>query len=256
MVVAAVIVTVGSVAATVYSADKSASTVKDAAGTAAQVQREALAQQKELAKPYTQLGKDAIPTLEALLGIGSQKPMDYATWAKENAVQQPTGGRGPHDNGAEAANRAAYDKYVAGFKATDSPQKMLESLPGYQFAKTEGLDATKASAASMGLALSGNTLEGLDRFSTGLADQTYGEQVNRLTAIAQLGESAASGQAVSVGNNASNLSNIAMDRGSSLASIYANEGAGIASAIGGGIGLARQKSVATKLNPNSGGGGI
>lgn len=180
--------------ATSNAADTAAAATTQASNTAAQVQREALAQQKELAQPYTDLGKQAIPTLESLLGI--------APPGKPGAAAGPT------------------------------PQQTLEQLPGYQFAKTQGIDATKAAAASMGLALSGNTLEGIDKFSTGLADQTYGEEVDRLMRVAGLGQAAASGQAANLGQGAASLGNIAMNQGNTLAGIAANQGASNASIYG------------------------
>jgi hypothetical protein len=189
MVAAAVIAAgVAGAAATTVASNKAASATGDAAKSAAQVQEDALKQQKELSQPYTDLGKQAIPTLENLLGIGSAGP--------------------------------------------GSQQATLEQTPGYQFAKQQGLASTQAGAASMGLALSGNTLEGLDKFSTGLADQTYGESVNRLMGVAGLGQAAAAGQAANIGAGANNLSNIAMNQGNNLAGIAANQGASYASIAG------------------------
>ena len=111
-------------------------------------------------------------------------------------------------------------------------QQTLEQTPGYQFAKTQGLDSTKAAAGSMGMALSGNTLEGLDKFGTGLADQTYGESINRLMGVAGLGQAAAAGQAANIGSGANNLSNIAMQNGVNQANVATGAGASYASIAG------------------------
>ncbi len=199
--------------ATSNAADTAAAATTQASTTAAQVQRDALAQQKELAQPYTDLGKQAIPTLESLLGI--------APAGKPGAAAGPT------------------------------PQQTLEQLPGYQFAKTQGIDATKAAAASMGLALSGNTLEGIDKFSTGLADQTYGEEVNRLMGIAGLGQAAAAGQAANIGQGAANLGNIAMNQGNTLAGIAANQGASMGSIYGNIGGSIATAATLRGLNPGA-----
>jgi len=165
-----------------------AGATKDAANTAAGAQYAALAQGKELAAPYTGLGKDAIAKYEALLGIGP--------------------------------------------KGQPGIQESLASMPGYQFAKKEGLDATKAQAGAMGMGLSGNTLEALDRYSTGLADQTYNQELQNLLAPIQIGQGAAAGQAANIQTGASNIGNIAIGQGNNLAGIYANEAAGITKAIG------------------------
>ena len=58
-------------------------------------------------------------------------------------------------------------------------QAFLESTPGYQFAKSQGLKATQNSAAARGLGKSGAAVKGATAFATGLADQTFGEQFNR-----------------------------------------------------------------------------
>lgn len=193
--------------ATVYGASTAASATHDAATSAAQVQEKALAQQKELSQPYTDMGKAAIPTLENLLGIGNPG--------------------GP------------------------SVEQTLQQTPGYQFAKQQGLDATKSQAASMGMALSGNTLQGLDQFSTGLADQTYGAEVNRLMGVAGLGQAAASGQAANIGSNANNLSNIYTNQGNTLAGIRANEAAGVAGAIGSVSGSLLEQQTLDRLLPKT-----
>jgi len=215
--VAAAVIGAGVLAAgaTVYGSDQASSATSAAASSAAQVQREALAQQKELAQPYTDMGKQAIPTLESLLGIA------------------PPG--------------------APGSQAGPTPQQTLEQLPGYQFAKTQGVDATKAAAASMGMSLSGNTLEGVSQFTTGLADQTYGAEVQHLMGIAGLGQAAAAGQAANIGAGANNLSNIYSQQGANQAGIAANEAASISS-IAGNLGSAYLMSNTLK-NINTPGAG-
>jgi len=184
---------------------EAASATKDAAASARQSQLDALAQQKQLAAPYTGLGQDAIAKYEALLGITPQ--------GKGGPGQGPAPRPGTFPGGA-------------------SIQETLASMPGYQFAKQQGLDATKAQAGAMGMGLSGNTLEELDKFSTGLADQTYNQELQNLLAPIQIGQGAAAGQAANIGAGAANLSNIAIGQGNNLAGIYANEAAGITKAIG------------------------
>lgn len=58
-------------------------------------------------------------------------------------------------------------------------QAELEATPGYQFAKSQGLQATQNSAAARGLGVSGAALKGAATFATGLADNTYGAQFTR-----------------------------------------------------------------------------
>ncbi len=58
-------------------------------------------------------------------------------------------------------------------KPLNITQEELEKLPGYQFARTQGLKAVQNSAASRGLGTSGAALKGAANFATGLADQNY-----------------------------------------------------------------------------------
>lgn len=111
----------------------------------------------------------------------------------------------------------------------------LRNTPGYQFARDEGLKAATNSATAQGLSLSGNTLEALDRYGTGLADQTYGSQVARLTGVVDTGQAAAAGQAANVGTAAGNISGTLVNQGNTAAGINANTIAGITKAIGGGF---------------------
>lgn len=113
------------------------------------------------------------------------------------------------------------------------PTKALEKTPGYQFSKQQGLDATKNAASAMGMGLSGNTLEGLDKFSTGLADQTYQQTVGNMENVVGMGQAAAAGQAANIGNAANNTSNLIMNQGNTMAGIDANLAAGLSKIAGG-----------------------
>ena len=73
----------------------------------------------------------------------------------------------------------------------------LRSLPGYQFAMDEGVQALQRSANRAGGrgVQNGALSKDLLRFGTGLADQTYGNQFARLMGGAGLGMQATQGQA-------------------------------------------------------------
>lgn len=91
-------------------------------------------------------------------------------------------------------------------------QATLETTPGYQFTKQQGLKATQSSAAARGLGTSGAAEKGAATYATGLADQTYQQQFanantnktnafNFLMGPIQTGESAAA-QTGSMGTTA------------------------------------------------------
>lgn len=69
----------------------------------------------------------------------------------------------------------------------------LSQLPGYQFVKQQGLEATQAGFAGEGLASSGAALKGAAQYSTGLADTYYQQFLNNYLGLAQQGENAAAG---------------------------------------------------------------
>lgn len=88
----------------------------------------------------------------------------------------------------------AYDPYVAtGRTSNDALNRLIadpssvRSLPGYQFAQSEGVGALDNSAASRGMLNSGRASKDLMRFGTGLADSTYGNQLQRLMGLNQQG---------------------------------------------------------------------
>lgn len=112
-------------------------------------------------------------------------------------------------------------------------QATLANTPGYQFTKSQGITSVENAASAMGLTLSGNTLQGIDEFTTGLADQTYQNTVGNLEWQVGQGQAAAAGQAANVQAGATNLGNIALGEGTNLANINMNEILGISKSLGG-----------------------
>lgn len=107
----------------------------------------------------------------------------------------------------------------------------LKNTPGYQFTQQQG-ETGILNAASAAGGVSGNTLTALDRFNTGLADQTYQQALgNNLNAV-ELGQSAAAGQAANIGNAASNISSTLTNQGTNIANIDIGTAAGISKALG------------------------
>lgn len=192
--VAAAVIGAGIVGAvgSTVAGSEAASATRDATNASIAQQNSALSQQSQLSQPYRDLGTSAISPLQSLLGIGG------------------TGG---------AANTA-------------TQEQTLSQMPGYQFARDQGLTATTNAATASGLSMSGNTLQALDKFSTGLADQTYQTEVGNLENTVNTGQAAAAGQAANVGNAAANNSNSLIAQGNNTAGIDANEIAGITKATG------------------------
>jgi len=68
---------------------------------------------------------------------------------------------------------------LMGFGGAD-PQAALEQTPGYQFAREQGLEGISRQGAQMGKLYSGQTMKEMAKFGTGLASQTYQQQVGNL----------------------------------------------------------------------------
>lgn len=90
--------------------------------------------------------------------------------------------------------------------------------PDYAFARQEGTRGIERSAAARGGIASGNTLASLARFNSGLATQNYGNYVNRLSALAGIGQTSSEGLADRRNQFAINLGNNAIGAGGARAS--------------------------------------
>lgn len=115
---------------------------------------------------------------------------DKAAAIQQQEQQQVRADLSPYNvTGQAATNELA--SFVNGTNPTGE-LTALENTPGYQFALTQGLKSTQNSAAARGLATSGAALKGAANYATGLAQQTYQQNLlNPLTTLAQTGEAAA-----------------------------------------------------------------
>lgn len=133
-------------------------------------------------------------------------------------------------------------------------EQTLQSMPGYQFALSQGTEAAKRSSAASGLNLSGNQVAGVESFGTGLADSTYQTELSNLLQPIQLGQAAAAGQAANVGATANTVGSQLIGQGNTTAGIDANEAAGLTKIVGGAANQYLTYNTLNGLN-NPGGGG-
>ena len=143
-------------------------------------------------------------------------------------------------------NMSTYQSLLTGDPATQA--KTLESLPGYQFTKNQGIEDTMRAASASGLNLSGNQVAAVQQYGSNLADQTFQQQLNNLLQPVQLGQAAAAGQAANVGTSASNIGNTLVNQGNTTAAIDANTIAGITKAAGGAANAALTYGTLNSLN--------
>jgi hypothetical protein len=114
----------------------------------------------------------------------------------------------PYIQSGDAANTALQGFLGIGGNPQASQTALNNYLnsTGYQFNLNQGLDAVQSSAAAKGLLGSGATLEGIDSYATGLADQ-YGQQYESdLSGVASTGAGAANALAGQGENYASQVS--------------------------------------------------
>lgn len=104
-------------------------------------------------------------------------------------------------------------------------RSMLDNDPGYQFAKEQGQNAVNQSNAGRGRLLSGAAVKDLAGYTTGLADQYYGQAFDRAMQAFQANRNAA-------GQRFGNLMNLA-GVGYGAARDIGDTGITVATGIGG-----------------------
>lgn len=183
------------------------------------------------------LGKNANWLLPAAAGIGSTiygaNAQQSATQTQSSALQAAQAAQSQQADNSLNFLRYAYDTSrgdqapyrQAGQQAlgmlTPQVTGQFQETPGYRFAFDQGVQALDRSAASRGLLNSGAQARALTRYGQGVANQEYGNYLNRLSALAGTGQTAtqASGQA-------------AQAYGQGAAGVSQNLGAGLAANIG------------------------
>lgn len=276
MPVGATVAAVGSVASAgvgALAAKSAAKTQAKSAQQASDIQLKMFNTTREDLAPYRSAGESAVPDYLKLLGIGNQGPvLDTAAYLKTNPdvmahynrLFETEDGRAflaqQNINSADDYARFHYtskgkqEEAAGGRNAATFSNPLsdyLESLPGYKFARDQGIKSITNSVGSRGQ--TGAQAKGIARFVTGLADSTYGEQVNRLLSAVNVGSGAASTTGQLAQQTASGVGNALIGAGQASAAGTV----GAANAIGSGINNASQYYLANKvLGMYSGGGGF
>lgn len=142
----------------------------------------------------------------------------------------------------EAVGRNPDENRTVVMKPTVDPiQAQLEKLPGYQFQRDQGVASVGRALGTKGL--TGAQAKGIARFVTGLADSTYGAQVDRLKGAVEIGQNAAN-QTGAFGQSAATNSSNALIGG---ANASAAGQVGSANAIGSALGSIPSALLTNKL---------
>ena len=187
----------------------------------------------------------------AMAASATQDATNAAINQQKEALAQQAKLSEPYTNLGQAAIPQLQDLLGIGGKGTAGELAALQATPGYQFTQQQGNQATAAKAASMGLGLSGNTLQALSQYNTGLADQTYQNAVNNALGVTNIGEAAAAGQAANVGNAGTNVSNLLSNQGVNNANIDINTLAGLSKTLGGAANQYIGNQTLQNLNPGT-----
>jgi hypothetical protein len=166
----------------------------------------------------------------AIGSIGQSSAAGAGAAAAQAALAQQHSDLSPYrTTGANALGVAGDLSGANGPDAATAAMANFHTDPGYQFQLDQGLRAVDAGAAAKGMTRSGATIKGEQAFGTGLADQSFTNYYNRLSGLANLGETAAAGGA-STANQAAQL---AQGAGNTQASIFGNAANTIGSTVAG-----------------------
>jgi hypothetical protein len=103
----------------------------------------------------------------------------------------------------------------------------FQQTPGYQFTQDEAMRGVMANASARGLVNSGSVLRALQDRSANIADQTYGNYMNRLAALSGIGQTA-TGQGMAAGQGFGGQASGVIGQGTQAANNFMTQGAGAA----------------------------
>lgn len=249
---------------------KAAKAQSEAAHEAAQVQRDAITQSRIDSYPWALSGATAMYKYMDELGIPrpqtpilpdlTQGPFGVGGTAQTaqqpaqpvqqtNALQSILGNRfGPMSSQAgipdfspvqpaaqPAQNALAPSPYKSPSEIPMTADKGFQETPGYQFQVEEGEKGVLNNLAALGMKNSGAALKALTRFRTGLANQEYGNYLNRLAGVAGMGQSQTQSNNNMLMTGASNVGNALQNAGEARASGYVGSANAWQNAIGSGV---------------------
>jgi hypothetical protein len=177
-------------------AKSAAQAQKDAAGNASATQLQMYDQTRTDQAPWRAAGSEALNSLEGYYGL-------------------------PGANGKVDPNAGAADN------------KLIQSMPGYQFNFQQGNQAVQRNLAANGLLDSGAAQKALTQYGQGMATQATGQYLNGLQSLAGLGQTATANTGAAGANTANQVGSNQIYAGNAQASGYANQANAINSGLSG-----------------------
>lgn len=192
---------------------------------------------------------------------------NQANQIQQQEYQQARTDNAPYQQaGYSALNTITQDqKNGTGF-ATPFNMNSFYSDPGYQFTLQQGTNAINNSASANGGVLNGGTLKALSQYTTGLANQTYGDaynrylqnstmQYNQLAGVANMGQQAINSITNSGTNSANQQSSNTLNGLSTAAGAQASGITGAVNSLAGGVGAYYGYQALSNIGKSSYGGG-
>lgn len=99
----------------------------------------------------------------------------------------------------------------------------FQETPGYQFQVQQGTQGVLNSLSALGMKNSGKALKSLDTFTQGVANQEYGNWLNRIAGVAGMGQQQTNATNTLSQNAATNIGQTFQDQGQARASGYVGQ---------------------------------
>ena len=273
---------IGSAVIGASSASKAAKAQTNTANSQIALQQGIYDDQKALFDPFRTSGLNALGAYNSELGLGPApmiggSPLEITTVpgtipaAGTNALGGFTLARGNQDRrdspqGAATTPQASPTTYQVGGKTFYSLEEAqayvnanktggqayggFQKTPGYEFALDQGIGAIDRSASSSGNLFSGETMKAAMGYGQGLANQEYGNYLNRLSGLAAGGQSAAGMTGAAAQNFGTGASNALGSIGNAQAAGAIGVGNALSNGISNGIGIWQyQKGLNNTVNP-------
>lgn len=213
------------------AANKAAKAQEKAANADIALQKETRDMIMGRVDPFYQSGLTGQNALLFNLGLG-ERPMIGGTAANVETIAGVGGAPATYRvNGQTFNNITEAQGYANTNRTGGTAYGGFQATPGYQFAFDQGAQAVNALAGARGGLNSGRTMQDLNTFGQGVANQEFNNYLNRLGGLSDQGLSAATLQGQVASNAASNIGNAY----SNIGNAQAAGAVGVGNAISGGI---------------------
>lgn len=239
------------------AADKAAKTQTDASNRAIDLQAATIAQARLDSAPWLEAGRQALQAYMGELGFeGFTLPAMGAPTTPTTPTTPATPTTPPANSGANSGRYRrgnTLSKPTTPTTPTTTPTtpttpatttpsatyKGFQATPGYQFMVDEAESGAMNHLGALGMKNSGAALKALTKLRSGLANQEYGNYLNRLAGMAGAGQTQVNTTNALTANSALNQGALMQDAGASRASGYvggANSWIGALNGVGNTLG--------------------